>query len=335
VFLLPSIALIMAAMLLYSGISLLQEAKYPAAEAGAGSQPTHNDHGWMAKVSLVMRWLVAGLLLLAGILVPIIVLLDNFENPGGLFGNIFQVGVTLLPFLALIMAAVLLYADNDLKGAAKTIDAAAHPASLTTPKNQGKLALACFVLSGVLVLKTLQNLYWLTVWDNTTDSLGYIWIALPVLMAFFSGFLLFFNLRRQAVWVGLGYLVLIPGLLVAVSTRAQQVDYRQLTESNAERVSQRVEAFYARQGRYPQELRQVKSWYAASLPDPFIMYGQDWCYLAGEDYYQLGYVDREHWSSPELIRRLYKSSGEAPETEAICAEEISALIQQESIYYEK
>lgn len=278
-------------------------------------------------------WLVAGLLILAGLFVPTYVLTDNLGNPASLSETIYQVTVFLLPSIALIMAAVLLYSGFSL------LQEAGYPVadaeSPTTSKNQGKIAFACFVLSGVLLLKTLHNLFWLTVWDNTTDSLGYIWIALPVLMAFFSGVLLFINLRRQAVWAGLGYLLLVPGLLIVVSTRAQQVDYRQLTEIHAEQISRRVEAYYARQGYYPQELQQVKPWYAGSLPQPFIMYGQDWCYLAGGDYYQLGYVYREHWSSPELIRRAYKTAGKPPETEVICAEEIKALIQREPMFYEK
>ncbi len=124
-------------------------------------------------------------------------------------------------------------------------------------------------------------------------------------------------------------------MMIAVSARAQQVDFRQLTEVRAEWVSQLVEVYYAREGRYPQNLRQVKPWYAASLPGPFIMYGQDWCYAAGGDYYLLGYVYREHWSSPELIRRTYKTAGEPPDPEGICAEEIEALIRRESFFYEK
>jgi hypothetical protein len=112
------------------------------------------------------------------------------------------------------------------------------------------------------------------------------------------------------------------------------VDFRQLTDARAAQVSRWVEAFHARHGQYPEELHHAKPWYAASLPGPFIMYGQDWCYLAGEDYYQLGYVDREHWSSPELIRRVYKSVGTPHETESICGEEIERLIQEDAMFYE-
>ncbi len=195
--------------------------------------------------------------------------------------------------------------------------------------------MAGFILSGFLILKTLHNLYWLTAWDATYDPLGYIWIVVPVLIVFFSGILLLIKSHKQAVWVGLGYLLLVPGLIIAVSTYAQRVDFRQLTEARAGQVTQRVEAYYAREGRYPQDLRQVRPWFAASLPGPFIMYGQDWCYEAGEDYYQLGYVDREHWSSPELIRRVYKTGGEPPDPEGICSEEIEALMRSEPFFHEK
>ena len=56
-----------------------------------------------------------------------------------------------------------------------------------------------------------------------------------------------------------------------------------------------------------------------------IIYGQDWCYDGGEDYYRLGYVYREHWSDPPTIGRIYKTKGEAPDLHDMCEEEIAAL----------
>jgi len=279
--------------------------------------------------------LVAGLLILAGLCVPTTLLMDNAGSTLSLGERALKIAIFLWPSIALIMAAVLLNSGLNLLAAAQDRAATESAGPLKIRTNSGRLAVAGFILSGLLILKTLHNLYWLIAWDATYDPLGYIWIVVPILIAFFSGIWLLIKLHKQAVWVGLGYLLLVPGMLIAVSTRAQRVDFRQLTEARAGKVSQRIEAYYAREGRYPQELRQVKPWYAGSLPGPFIMFGQDWCYLAGEDYYQLGYVYREHWSSPELIRRLYRSGGEPPESEAICADEIEALIRRESFFYEK
>ena len=82
--------------------------------------------------------------------------------------------------------------------------------------------------------------------------------------------------------------------MIAVSARAQSVDFRQLTEERAERASQAIETYCAREGRYPQDLRQLTPGYVLSLPGPVTIYGQDWCFDGGDDYYRLGYVYREH-----------------------------------------
>jgi peptidoglycan/LPS O-acetylase OafA/YrhL len=280
-------------------------------------------------------WLVAGLIILAGLFVPTAVLIDNFGSPSSPYETVFQITVFLLPSIALILAAVLLYSGFDLLADRLNPAANAQVNSTAVREASERLAVACFVTSGLLILKTLHNLYWLMAWDSMDNGLEYFWIVVPVLVAVFSGVMLAIKLRRWTVLAGLGYLLLVPCLIVAVSVRAKQRDFRQLTEARAGQVSQLVEAYYAREGHYPQNLRQVKPWYVSSLPGPFIMYGQDWCYEGGEDYYRLGYVYREHWSSPELIRRVYKTAGEPPDSDSICAEEIEALIQREPFFYEK
>jgi hypothetical protein len=66
--------------------------------------------------------------------------------------------------------------------------------------------------------------------------------------------------------------------------------------------------------------------YALALPKPVIINGQDWCYQAGAGYYQLGYVDRSHWSDPNLFGHFHAARGEMPEGAApLCAAEIRAL----------
>jgi hypothetical protein len=126
-------------------------------------------------------------------------------------------------------------------------------------------------------------------------------------------------------WTGFLYSLLILGLMITVSARAQGVDFRQLTEARAERVTQAIESYYAREDRYPQDLRQLTPWYALSLPEPVIIYGQDWCYDGGDDYYRLGYVHRGHWSDPRLAGRIHTTKGEAPGLRGLCEEEVAAM----------
>ena len=56
-----------------------------------------------------------------------------------------------------------------------------------------------------------------------------------------------------------------------------------------------------------------------------IIYGQDWCYQGGSNYYRIGYIDREHWSNPNLIGRVYKSVGEVPASQPMCLDEFTAI----------
>jgi hypothetical protein len=113
--------------------------------------------------------------------------------------------------------------------------------------------------------------------------------------------------------------------MIAVSARAQQVDFRQLTEERAERVTQAIESYYAQEGHYPKDLGQLTPRHALWLPGPVIIYGQDWCYDGGNSYYRLGYVDREHWSDPRLIGRIYKTKGDVPDLHGMCEEEVAAI----------
>ena len=63
-----------------------------------------------------------------------------------------------------------------------------------------------------------------------------------------------------------------------------------------------------------------------------IIAGQDWCYESGEDYYRLGYLDRDHWSDPRLIGRIYKIVGEAPDATPMCMQEFTAIQNGEPGY---
>jgi len=114
-------------------------------------------------------------------------------------------------------------------------------------------------------------------------------------------------------------------LMVAVSASAQRVDFRQLTEERAKHVAQAIESYYAKEGHYPQDLRQLTPQYALSLPGPVILYGQDWCYDGGADYYRLGYVYREHWSDPRLSGRICATKGRVPDLDGMCEEQVIAL----------
>jgi len=278
----------------------------------------------------VKAWFVAGLLILAGLVVLPTSLLEETEKT--FLGGLPQPVVTLLSItiflmlpLALVVAAVLLQSGVSLYNEWRKAGAVEDRAPGAKRAQAGRAAAAVFLLSALLILKTLQNFYWLVVWDSTTDGLQYFWLFVPVMAALFAGVLLFIDLQGWTRWAGLMYALLIPALLLAVYAGAQRVDFRQLTEERAGRVSQAIESYYARQGSYPQDLRQLVPRYLLALPGPVIINGQSWCYDGGETFYRLGYVDRGHWSSPILTGRVYKANGAAPALPPICDQEIAAL----------
>jgi hypothetical protein len=162
-----------------------------------------------------------------------------------------------------------------------------------------------------------------------------IWLMLLFFALFLSTVLLVATLPGSAKLLGLLYLLFMPFLLLTVTAIAQRVDFRQLTEDRAARVSQALEAYYDQEGHYPQDLRQLTPQYILSLPAPVILLGQTWCYDVGEDEYRLGYVDREHWSDPRLFGHTHSAKNdEAPHLPPLCEEEIAALIARAPHYYE-
>jgi hypothetical protein len=263
--------------------------------------------------------ILAALLILASLFLPAS-LLSRLPRPQGLEPFSSQQARVLLLMLsvALVTVALLLHSGLKLLDELRNTGASEGRDSPAQRKRVGKTALLLFALGSFLLAKALHDLYWFTVWDATTDSLGYIWLAIPVPVALLSGVVLCITLPGRKKLAGFLYALFVPALMIGVSAYAQRVDFHQLTEERAERITQAIETYYAREGRYPQNLRQLTPWYILSLPGPVILYGQDWCYQGGIDDYRLGYLDREHWSSPILFGRVYSAQGHSPLRTDIC-----------------
>ena len=276
-------------------------------------------------------WIAIGILILIGLIFPTSSLMSS-DYEAGPFSTPVSTIIFLLPSLALVGAAVLLYSvlsfyyPNDVS----------ESESMKSEKRQGNgLPLIALLLAAILVIKTLHNLYGLTLWDNTFDPLGYLWLILPIFIALLSGMTLFITLPYRTKPAGIFYVLIVPIFLVAVSALAQSVDFRQETTKRAEQVAQAVDSYYAREGMYPETLSQLTPWYGVPLPKPIIIYGQDWCYESGADYYRLGYIDREHWSDPRMIGHIYKSVGEVPDTQPMCMAEFNALQDHQYSYWKE
>lgn len=273
--------------------------------------------------------MVAGLLFLVGLTLPVSSL-DRFLPGSAPFGMPIAMALTLFLILslALIIVAILLYSGLHLYQNLPVGSAEVGGGSPTRHLQPGRPSAAVFTLGVLLLAKTLHSLYWLTVWDSTDDGLGYLWLLLPLMAVLFSAVLLSLVLPEKLKQAGLLFLLLIPLLLITVSAVAQRVDFRWLTEERAERINRGIEKYYEENGRYPQELQQLTPRYLLSLPDPIIIYGETWCYDRGDGYYRLGYLDRDHWSDPRLIGRIYKTAGELPDLQRMCEREFASIQQR-------
>jgi hypothetical protein len=273
---------------------------------------------FVAKKVSHTAWIIyAGLIVLVALFLPDAMIIEISAHLPQPFEDPMTFTILLTLPVALVVAALLLYSGLNLHKKWRNAGLEEDRVSQARRKHTGRASVVALVLSALVLAKVLHNFYWFMVWDTTGDSLGNGWLAFPILVVLFSSALLFSLLPDKAKLAGFSYLLLIPAL-IAVSTRAQSVDFRQLTEARAERARQAVEAYYAREGRYPQNLQQLTPWYAISLPGPVIIYGQGWCYQGGQDYYRLGYLDREHWSSPILFGRVYSAKGHSPLKVDIC-----------------
>jgi hypothetical protein len=295
-----------------------QKAKRPDAVMAVPSAvpPVQRRNGGMKRRD--RYFIFAGLILLAGLLLRPTTLGILFPTDSVQpfdWGTSFP--LFLVMTMALIMAAILLSSGLRLIGA-----------------GQQNAAICFFIFSALLLGAAMLNFYWLIVWDDTYDGLGYLWLFIPVLGVFFATVWLVFTLPKRAKLAAFLYLLLLPPSLILISGRAQQVDFRQLTEARAERVNQAIEVYYRREGHYPEELGQLTPRYLFSLSEPVIIFGQDWCYSGGGDDYQFGYVYREHWSNPNLAG-LVRGAGDggASDLSPICEKEIAALQARDPQYY--
>jgi hypothetical protein len=195
------------------------------------------------------------------------------------------------------------------------------------------MGIASLITSGLLLLVTLYRLYWFLVWDSTYDPIGDLFF-LPLLAAAVAcGFGLALGLPRGFRTARLVFLFAFPLLLFGTYDLANHIDFRVLTAQRLERVGWAVETYYARQGRYPQELNELTPRYLLSIPEPVYIQGQDWCYDASEDGFQLAYLTRDHWSSPYLSAHPYHAESNPAVLERLCSEQVVALQQRQPWAY--
>jgi hypothetical protein len=84
------------------------------------------------------------------------------------------------------------------------------------------------------------------------------------------------------------------------------------TSRRAEIINQAILRYQQQKGQYPQALSDLIPGTMIYLPTPFIIPHQGWCYQGGPDYYRLGYVSRNYFSTPAAVK-IYASVGQPPD----------------------
>jgi len=200
------------------------------------------------------------------------------------------------------------------------------PLADETPSPGKNWSKAVFLLLGLAILvlgKSIHTFYWLMVWDSTVDPLGFIWLIPSLVNAIFAGLLLSITLPGRVKWGGVGFIVVISLLLFGAANLALQVDFRALTNTRSERITQAIESYHIQEGSYPVSLRQLVPWYTLSVSEPVVIATLGWCYESGAEYYRLAYTSRNHWSDPNLFAVVASSAGDVSSLPPACGKEIS------------
>ena len=178
---------------------------------------------------------------------------------------------------------------------------------------------------------------WLWLWDGIEDGIrGFILILVAAIAAISAGMVISMTASGWRRWMGLVFVisVLAPTYWAAITGFGNgegDTNYT-VTEERAARIQNAIESHHIKTGWYPLSLDELVPGELWRVPLPMIMPGQGWCYQGGSNYYRLGAVYREHWSSPYFSVRMYASAGDVPEETWECDEKLADAIAQSGFY---
>lgn len=175
----------------------------------------------------------------------------------------------------------------------------------------------------LLILAVLIYTYvWLWIWDGIDDGIrGYFMLIVSGQAAAAAALVMALTGPVRRIWAGPVFLAVIIaavyGGMLWIGTRFSPYE---ITEARAVRIGAAVEAYRADKGAYPAALADLVPGAFWRVPRPMIFADQGWCYESGPDFYRLGAVYRETWSSPIIEVRVYSSAGNVPVSEWVCDE---------------
>ncbi len=225
----------------------------------------------------------------------------------------------LMPCLSIALAAMLI--------------ASALPGDLVEAQYESHLPRRAFWLAALfrwglallLILSLAYTIYWLSIWDASSDGVSGLTISLySCLAGIFTGVILSFvsSGARRTGWLVFSGLVILA--VLAAFRLGWGTSYVNLTSSRAGLIQGALESYHARTGRFPDRLDQLVPQDLLALPGPVILYGQGWCYQGGADYFRLGtYFHRYFYTGLKI--RIYAATGTPPKADWECQENLSAV----------
>jgi hypothetical protein len=190
----------------------------------------------------------------------------------------------------------------------------------------------------IILLVLLLYVYrWLWLWDGIEDGIRIYFMMMVSVIAAISGTLIIIlTVSGWRRWAGVIFAMVVIGsiyfaILTGFGLGEESGNYA-VTEERALRIQESIEDYRTKNGNYPMELDDLVPGEMWRIPLPMIMPEQNWCYEAGVDYYRLGAVYREHWSSPYREVRVYASAGDVPDGTWECDEKLAEAIAQSGFY---
>jgi hypothetical protein len=190
-------------------------------------------------------------------------------------------------------------------------------------KGSGRAAVRIWLLFGLLVLPILLIIAWeaatASAWDVATDGLGGIFLVMlagvvEIAAAMHTSWTV--SPRRRDILFGIVVILsLVTSAATSYGTFGSDGAWGNVpharTERRAESINRAILRYHESQGSYPQALSELTPNYLLYLPNPFIIPGQDWCFEGGKDYYRLGYVTRDFFSTPASVK-VHAAAGQPP-----------------------
>ena len=174
------------------------------------------------------------------------------------------------------------------------------------------------------------TIVWLSIWDGTDDGVRAILMLMwSTLAAIASSLLIFMTSVGWRRWTGVVFAILVIGLVrSAIVFPGDKYRPYDVTEARATQIKGAIERYYARTSAYPSQLSDLVPSDQWRILRPMIMPDQEWCFQGGSDFYRLGAIYREHWSSPYLSIKIYATAGNVPEGSWACDEKLATLLSR-------